>query len=238
MNEKQMQDMAVSILLDEYTQLDVAQLLKENGQNGRNSEISNMIDGLDKKCAKMIRCAFRNKRRKRIAVRISKALSRVAVAVLAIIGLCSVSVLAVEAWREPALRFVLETFDRRSSVSMEGDMSNESTKLETIAETLTAQISSHYNLDYKQVGEGYCRIKYTGNSNQIIKLTASIYRHEGYFDTEHTEGTKIQINGYEALLIEKNGYSLIWLDEELNIMFDLYTNALTQEELLDLASVL
>ena len=42
MNEKQMQEMAVSILLDEYTQLDVAQLLKEYEEDGENGELPNV----------------------------------------------------------------------------------------------------------------------------------------------------------------------------------------------------
>ena len=65
MNEKQMQDMAVSILLDEYTQLDVAQLLKEYDEAEENGELPNVPDTLDAKCEEMIQREFANKKKKK-----------------------------------------------------------------------------------------------------------------------------------------------------------------------------
>lgn len=47
MNEKQLQDMAVSILLDEYTQLDVDQLLKEYEEKEANGELPDISPAFD-----------------------------------------------------------------------------------------------------------------------------------------------------------------------------------------------
>ena len=66
MNEKQMQDMAVSILLDEYTQLDVAQLLKEYDEAEENGEVPNTTDTLDEACNRMIQREFSKKKQKKI----------------------------------------------------------------------------------------------------------------------------------------------------------------------------
>ena len=238
MNEKQMQDMAVSILLDEYTQLDVAQLLKEYDEAEENGEVPNTTDTLDEACNRMIQREFSKKKQKKIIVRVSKVLSRVAMVTLMLIGLCTVSVLSVKAWRMPVLRFVLETFDRYSTVGMEGDGPQDNITLEEILERLAESISKDYKLAYKSVQDGNYQVMYFGKQGQKISLIVTTNQHETFFDTENVGGNPMWINGYEAIVVEKNGCSIMWLDDEQGLLYNLYTNNLNKEELLDIAYVL
>ena len=228
MNEKQMQEMAVSILLDEYTQLDVAQLLKEYEEDEENGEVPNVSDALDEKCNEMIQRQFAKKKRKKIFVRISKVLSRVAMITLMLIGLCTVSVLSVKAWREPALRFVLETFDRRSSVSMEGEVSKESKTPEEIMERLSLCVPKEYSLVQKNTQDGHCQVRYINRAGGMINLTVMVDRHGAYFDTESTAGKQMQINGFDVVFVDKNGYRAMWLDEDRGLMFDLRASSIEE----------
>ena len=236
MNEKQMREMAVSILLDEYTQLDVAQLLKEYEEEEENGDLPNMPDALDERCAKLIRREIVKKKQKKNIVRISKTLSHAAVAVLALIGFCSVSVLAVEAWREPVLQFVLETFDRRSSVSMEGNISQEINSPETVVEKLSEIIPSGYSCAYKNVQNERYHVKYTGNGGEIINLIASAYLYEKYYDTESAEGEHRSINGYEVVFINKNGYKVICLNEDRELLIELRTVGVSEKLFWDIVN--
>lgn len=230
MNEKQMQDMAVSILLDEYTQLDVAQLLKEYEEDEENGEVPNVPDTLDERCEEMIRLEFARKRQKKIFVRISKILSRVAMVTLVLIGLCTVSVLSVKAWRMPVLRFVLETFDRRSSVSMEGEIEQETKTPEDVIEKFMKNIPDNYQMVQMYSQNGQYQMMYSSKYGERINLIVSEYRYENYFDTESTRGTRMQINGYDVVFVDKNGYKAICLDGERELMIEVRTVSISEEQ--------
>ena len=223
MNEKQMQEMAVSVLLDEYTQLDVAQLLKEYEEAEEKEELPNVPRTLDKRCSEIIKREFIKKNQKKRFVRISKALSRVAVITLMLIGLGTVSVLSVKAWREPVLRLVLETFDRYTTVGMEGEGSQGSKTPEDVIEKLSEVMPPDYKLVYKRVQQGRCLLRYIGQNGEIVNLIASTYRHGFYFDTESTDGTQHQVNGYDVILVNKNGLKALCLNEGQELLIELST---------------
>ena len=223
MNEKQMKDMAVSILLDEYTQLDVAQLLKEYEEAEENGELPDVPDSLDEKCTEMIRREFAKKNRKKQFVRIPKVLSKAAMIVLMLIGLCTVSVLSVTAWREPVLRFVLETFERYAIVGLEGEVSQESKTPEAIIERLSTAVPSSFKMVYEYATDGRYRVRYMGNNGEIVYLSATSCLYEKYYDTESAEGTRMQINGYNIIFVDKNGYKVICLDENQEILIEFGT---------------
>ncbi len=229
MNEKQMQDMAVSILLDEYTQLDVAQLLKEYEEAEESGEVPNTPDALDEKCTKLVRREFNKKKQKKIVARISKILSRVAMVTLMLIGLCTVSVLSVKAWREPALRFVLETFDRYTTVGMEGELSKERKTPEEVITKLQESIPNAYVMTQRKSIDGQEQIKFVGKSGERISLIVSEYKYENYFDTERTDGTRMQINGYDVVFVDKKGYKVICLDGERKLMFEIQATSIDEK---------
>lgn len=218
MNEKQMQDVAASILLDEYTQLDVARLLKAHEEE---EETGGLPDALDAKCTKLILREFAKNKRKKVCAEISKALSKVAMVTLMLIGLCTVSVLSVEAWREPVLQFVLETFDRRSSVSLEGEIFKDSKTPEYVIKQLTDTVSFDYKMVYEHTLDGNYQARYVGQSGEIVYLYIATNQEAMYFDTESTDGNELRINGHEAIFISKNGYKIIWLDEANELLIEL-----------------
>lgn len=238
MNEKQMKDMAVSILLDEYTQLDVAQLLKEYEEAEENGELPDVSDSLDEKCTEMIRREFKKKKHKKLSVQITKVLYRVAAVALMLVGLCTVSILSVEAWRVPALQFVWETFDRRSSVSMEGEGSQENRSPETIIEKLAHSLPEDYVLVQKNLQDGHYQVRYMDHNGAYAELVIATYRHSSYFDTEHAEGTKIQISGREAIVISKNGLRILWLEQDSQLFVDFRANNLSEKSFWNIAKAM
>lgn len=230
MNEKQMKDMAVSILLDEYTQLDVAQLLKEYEEAEENGELPDVPDSLDEKCTEMIRREFAKKNRKKQFVRIPKVLSKAAMIVLMLIGFCTVSILSVTAWREPVLRFVLETFERYAIVGLEGEVSQERSSPETIIAKLADIVPADYNIVQNDVRDGYYQTKYVGKDGERIILVISEYQYGNYFDTESAAGTQKQINGYDVVFVYKNGYKVICLDEDQGVMIEIQTMGISEKQ--------
>lgn len=55
-------------------------------------------------------------------------------------------------------------------------------------------------------------------------------------DAERAEfTTKLRILSHEALLIEKDGYQLVWFDEDTSRLYQLSASALTREEVIALA---
>lgn len=229
MNEKQMQEMAVSVLLDEYTQLDVAQLLKEYEEAEEKEELPNVPRTLDKRCSEIIKREFIKKNQKKRFVRISKALSRAAVITLMLIGLGTVSVLSVKAWREPVLRLVLETFDRRSSASIEGNVSHENRTPETIIKVLADSLPKDYKLVQKQMNNGYYQIKFSGDAGAVINLRITECLYNTYFDSEYIEGTAIKVDEIDVIFANKNGYKAIWLDQDSELLIELWATNMREK---------
>ena len=224
-----MQEMAVSILLDEYTQLDVAQLLKEYDEAEENDELLDVPQSLDEKCTQMIQREFATQNRKRRWVNAFKVLTRVAMVTLILIGMCTVSVLSVKAWREPVLRFVLETFDRRSSIRIEGNASEGSKTPEEIVLQFARSVPKAYKKTQDETQDGYLQLKFEGQYGESIVLLVMAQQNGIYIDTENSAGNEMYINGCKVFFIHKNGYRLIWIDEDSECLFELSAINITEK---------
>lgn len=71
----------------------------------------------------------------------------------------------------------------------------------------------------------------------LIVLTISLQQKTFLFDTEEANSVKrMKIGKYDAILVEKNGYRLAWFDAENNVLYQLVSDALSQEEIVNIAN--
>ena len=67
----------------------------------------------------------------------------------------------------------------------------------------------------------------------FVSLQRGVFR----IDTEEvTSSERILIGRHEAFLIEKNGYRLTWFDTENNLLYQLDSDSLNQEEIIYIAN--
>lgn len=74
-------------------------------------------------------------------------------------------------------------------------------------------------------------------TSALIVLTISLQQKTFLFDTEEANSVKrMKIGKYDAILVEKNGYRLAWFDAENNVLYQLVSDALSQEEIVNIAN--
>ena len=289
--QKEYEDMAVSILLDEYTGLDVDQLLKEYDEAEKNGELPPIPEELDRRCRDLVRSQrgeFTNEAltkllldiyadmdvdefireyeelddagelpdipeedyrrflkhakgnvRKKFIRKAVKVLSSVAAVALMLVGLATVLVMSVDAWRLPVVKFVVEKFDRYSIISVDGPK-NVSNEQNSLIDSLDKEISPEYILKHKSImddGSFYlCYEDHVGSYIEINK-TSSIWALGQ--DSEDCNAEVLWIDGYNVFWVETTDYmSITWVDEDLNALYKLSASSLSKNVLLDIFTVL
>lgn len=226
----QYDDVTFALLMDEYAEEEGARLRKEFEEAQAAGEVSDTSDALDEKCLQMIHRDFAKKRSKENVRKIIRMTSKVAVAVMVFLGVLTTTVMSVDALRVPVFNFIIERFDGFTSIRTQ-DIPDASTKDPfTILEGLIP-------MDYAQTlysdEAGMMFALYENTNENSISLDVIF---DGVFvniDTENAEYSEIFLSDYKAILIEKNGYQVIWTDDE-KITYTFYASSLPLQQVLEI----
>ena len=233
---EQYDDAAFALLMDEYAEEEGARLRKEFEEAQAAGEVSDTSDALDEKCLQMIHRDFAKKRGKDNVRKIIRMTSKVAVAVMVFLGVVTATIFSVDAFRIPVLNFIFTQYQQYSSINIE----------ETDTNTLPIQVedyllgllpSSFYQTNFSSDSNAtFASYKDTNGSSIQFLMTVADGIHN--IDTEGSTTSEIDLGYSKAILIEKEGYRIIWYDERISILFDIRSTGLEKNDFIMICEAL
>ena len=230
----QYDDVTFALLMDEYAEEEGARLRKEFEEAQAAGEVSDTPDSLDEKCLQMIHRDFAKKRGKESVRKIIRMTSKVAVAVMVFLGATTITVMSVDALRIPVLTFFVEHFDGHISINTNG---NQEPSIEDPSMMLADLLSDdYYQVDYS-FNENLEYVMYQNNQGETVTLSIYALGMEMDIDTEDTEYSEVNLGDYRAILLNKNGWNMIWSDDS-GATYMFRASALNQSQVLEICNIL
>ena len=246
----QYEDALMALLMDEYAELNGAQLLKEYEEADRSGTIPDMPEALDKKCRNLIQRSYAKQRFRIRFNSIAKASKRVASIMLAVLGLCSILIVSVEAIRTPVVNFFIEQHEKFTTIDFDRNNNNTgvSDPLETTEESqpvdrsespLVGMVPDSYNLvQFSDKGKRGFTCFYKDAAGNVISFMATPTEGMLNVDTENAVVKDIELLGHSGILIEKDGYKIVWFDANVSICYQLRSTGLELGEIWILAETI
>lgn len=234
---EQYEDAALSLMMDRYANDDGARLLQEFEEAKARGEVPEIPPELDAKCRKLIDETFAKEQRKITFLSTAKKLSRIAACALVLLGICTVTVLSVEAIRVPVLNFLLKHTERSTSMQLSDQyhLVEESYTYEELA-VLESVIPSDYEQVLQSTEEdGTHTVYYQDSVGNIFSLCISPEMGILDYNTEDVEQKTMTLLNHPAVFVDKDGYRIIWINEEKSMTYNLFSNGLDSETFWEIA---
>lgn len=223
---EQYEDVALSLLMDDYANNAGKCLLQEFEDAQKNGDLGEIPPELDKMCRQLIDETFAKQERMLQMKRISNALARVAVVALVVLGLSTMTVLSVDAFRIPVLNFLMDQSGRYSTLSFDLSVNIDSTCTNRIVELFQSNLPDGYEVFQNTFIENKGTIFCANETENILYLEVTRSEREINIDTEDIPYTELEFSGYAAVFQYKNGHHLRWLDSETETLYTLFSNGL------------
>lgn len=227
---QQYEEAVLGLLLEEYADAEGRRLLQEYEASSKENTIAPMPDELADKCGKLIKQANAKNNRRKAFSGAAKAVCKVAVVVLAVMGIVSAAVLSVEAWRVPVLNFILD--EGGDSAAIHAGYSNPTLKkqFEGIVDTVCDHVPFGYELIQPPAVDGAALLIQMKNSEEkLLTVTVNQETSQIKVDTEDAEYTELDLNGRQAYFIVKEGLYIIWLDNTQHLFYSVYAQDLSAD---------
>lgn len=218
--------------MDEY------KILKEYEQAKQNGTLPEMPEELDEKCRELIEEAFTQPPCCSRSKHISASIVRVAVVVLLLFGLSTAMVLSVDAFRVPVLNFLLDHSGKFGTVVLDLNTQQEATFTVSIADRFDTHIPVGYRLTNRDLFSTHGCITYENDSGHLLCLLFETDQNQVNVDAEDIEYSPVEFGDYYAVFGEKDGYSLMWLDSENQVIYQLWASDMDKREFWKLAYAL
>ena len=229
-------DAANALIMEQY-----ALALRERVQAEENeAEAVEIPAELDKKCRKLIRKKLAKERGKHIAKRALHFSGVAAALVITLFGIGGILFTTVEAVRVPIINFFIE--QRDGYVEINGTEPNgaggfeEDVNFLNTGNPLEGLLPEGYALKlYDLSSAGNVTAYYENAQGDSITFDVCKSKDIILVDTENAVQEQRKLGPYDALLVEKHGYQLVWLNTDTSQLFHLCVTALSREETLTLA---
>lgn len=240
--QEQYDEALVALLMDEYAEAEGAMLLKEFEEADARGEVPEVPADLDAACRKMIHNHFAKKQREETLRRVVKTFARSAAMLFATLGVASVLIFSVEAFRTPVINFFLEQHEHFSVIGQgnsEKPQQGNDEHLENDDAPLAGLLPSGYvQVKFQKKNNGTFTDCYENKNGEIVSLQTSCGDALLGYDTEDAEVKPARLNDYKALVIWKDGIKLIWYVPEEDLTYQLKVTELSEDELWQLAETI
>lgn len=225
---EQYEDLAFSILMDDYAKDEGQRLLEEFEEAQRNGSFEEMPPELDRKCRELIEESFAKQERTLWLRRVRNSLSRVAMLALVILGIAAVTVLSVDAFRIPVLNFLMDQSGKYSSMVFDANSNFETTEntANRIITRFESELPEGYTITYNTVTAEWSAVYSKNEEGHIIYLEISSVDRDINVDTEDAAYTEIEFGNYLAAFLDKDGYHLRWIDDQSDSVYTLFSNGI------------
>ena len=243
------EDALFALLMDEFAEREGERLLEENERLKLDPDIV-ISDELDKRCIKTIDRTFAKGKRRKVKYAAYRMISRVAVAVLAVVVLFGTAYAAFPEVRIRTLNLIIELSDQAASLTLEranNSMQNDDGASAELNEDGTLrgyrlpEIPEGFELEYDSNTSVSTRIRYTNAYGISIGFSVIAARGTALnVDTENAEEVKnISIHGYSGLLVKKGeGIDITWADTDQNNFIMISCDGLDEETVWGYAEIM
>lgn len=225
-------DAAFALMMDECAEADGEAFLAEFRAAAEAGDLPEIPADMDRLFRDTIKREYAGRERKVRFRQFKRAAARVAVAVFAVIGILSTLVMTVDAFRIPVLNFIIEITDKYTAFQGPGGQTGNIIE-ESAMDHLVALLPEGYYQSNSSNESGVMFGSYKNGDGDVVHFVISNTDGIHNIDTEDAMCSEIELGDYKAYLIEKNGYRLIWVDEE-NTMYDIRATGFNKDAFLDL----
>ena len=230
----QYDDVTFALLMDKYAEEEGARLRKEFEEAQAAGEVTDTSDALDEKCLQMIHRDYAKKRGKDNVRKIIRMTSKVAVAVMVFLGLMTTMVMSVDALRIPVLNFFINKYDVYSSISTDD---NPIVVVEDPCTLLADLLPDEYQEVRRSTEKGMSYALFKNEDGDTVSLTITMAGTEKNIDTEDADYSEILLANDKAILIEKNGYQVIW-SRSNGVTYSFRATNLAKNEVVEICNAL
>lgn len=221
------EEAALRLWMDEYAELEGERLWKEYQEAEGNGEVPEIPEELDKKCKQLIHSSLKKQKRKQAFDQFMRSASRIAACLCIILVCSSAVVLSVEAFRIPVINFFLRLENRYTSLSFSDPTVTAESRADELKKLSGISIPPDYSLVLQNTYENGCIfLCYQNESNNVITIMVNPADGEFNYDTEDATQTEMELCGHKAFFVEKEGFRIIWLDAEENLIYELVSDGL------------
>lgn len=195
---------------------------------------------LDKRCRALIQQEYakqKSKARRKIVFRVCRSAAVVAIALL---SLCSVLFMTVEAFRIPVMNFFAEYTNRYHQVSgiADSDLIPDGFNTENPLDGVIPDDFALTNLTGTWE-EGCLSADYSNDNNAIISFAISPSSENVQVDSEDAQVVPFDLLGHKALKsVENNFVRITWIDEPTSLIFSLCAVDVSEKAVLAFAETL
>lgn len=230
---EQYEDALFTLLMDDFAASEGAKALEENERLKREAEIVPLP--VQQRCVKFIN-RYYNKQNLRVMGRTAhRILGKVAMVTLVAVVSFSTAFAASPEFRTRALNLAIEMFDDHTQISFKSeDEEVESFKEKTL---VTNWLPDDWTLveDHSDSSRSKWIVFETTAGKAEVSVFNSATMISNY-DTEDAAVRWIEIQGLDAMLIEKdNAIQMVWVDTEKVLLWDIYAENETLDDLLRVA---
>ena len=192
---------------------------------------------LDGRCRKIIKKGLAKRRRRRFGKRLLRALGIGAGVLLLLLGVFAVLVSTVESVRVPVVNYFIDK--RESYLEISGaEQGQRAAQPGASGDVLADLVPAGYELQmFDTAATGDVAIIYKAPQGGQIAYFASPPSATVQFDSEDAVTEDVTISRRDAMLIEKNGYTVVWFGED-GAICRLFADALSREEILAMAEAI
>lgn len=221
------EEAALKLWMDEYAELEGERLWEEYQEAEKNGEVPEIPEELDKKCKQLIHSSLKKKKRKQAFAQFMRSASRIAACLCIILVCSSAVVLSVEAFRIPVINFFLRLENRYTSLSFSDPIVDAESLADELKQLSGVAIPSGYKLFKQDVNEsGSIFLFYLNENNENISILVNPADGAFNYDTENATQTEMELCGHEAFFVEKEGFRVIWLNAEEDMIYELFADGL------------
>lgn len=225
---EQYEDLALSMLMEDYAQAEGERLLREFEEAERNGELPEMPEELDRKCRNLIETSFAKQARGQRLKKIVRMASKAAVYAAVFLGLSTITILSVDALRMPVLNFLMDQSGRYSTVVYQNDPVTQIPEGDPVLARFESNLPEGYQVVDSNIDNANGFIYCENADKRSINLFFTKAVGGLNIDAEVTEYIDLSFCGYEAVFWEKNGHNLMWLDDDSEIVYTLFSNGLDE----------
>lgn len=235
---EQYEDLALSMLMEDYAEAEGERLLREFEEAERNGELPQMPEDLDRKCRNLIETSFAKQARGQRLKKIVRMASKAAVYAAVFLGLSTITILSVDALRMPVLNFLMDQSGRYSTVVYQNDPVTEIPEGDPVLTRFESNLPEGYRVENRNALGSYFTVFCENENQNSIYLKSTLAAGGLNIDAEVDVYVDLSFSGYEAVFWKKDGYSLMWLDDNTEIVYTLFANGLDENAFWKFAYVL
>lgn len=229
----QYDDAAFALLMDRSAEEEGAELLRAFREASAADALPEYTDELDQRCRDSIDREFGRQTRRVRFRRFARSAARAAIVVFAMIGLAGTLILSVEAWRAPFLDALIERHEEYSLY-----LFGEKEEPNTPVRVFESLLGNEYTQVANTITEHMTLVTYENTQGNVAQLYITPTGGTASFDTEDALVSDIYVADFQAVLVEKAGYQVIWEDTEEQKLYTVHADGLSKDAVLNICNIL